>query len=72
MLVGKKMRLHTVPVFLAVVGGLSLFGASGLVLGPLILALTDAILEVWRRRTAHGQPAEAATAPVAQPFGTVG
>lgn len=62
MLVGKKMRLHTVPVFLAIVGGLSLFGAAGLVLGPLILALTDAILEIWRRRTAHGRPAEAATA----------
>lgn len=61
MLVGKKMRLHTVPVFLAIVGGLSLFGAAGLILGPVILALTDAILEIWRRRTAHGQPAEAAT-----------
>lgn len=59
MLVGKKMRLHTVPVFLAIVGGLSLFGAAGLILGPVILALTDAILEIWRRRTAHGQPAEA-------------
>ena len=68
MLVGKKMRLHTVPVFLAIVGGLSLFGAAGLILGPVILALTDAILEIWRRRTAQGRPAEAGTAEQAQPL----
>jgi predicted PurR-regulated permease PerM len=40
---------------------LAVFGAVGLVLGPLILALTDAILQIWRHRTAHGKPAEAAT-----------
>jgi len=61
-LVGKRLRLHTVPVFFAIVGGLAVFGAAGLVLGPVVLALTDAILEIWRRRTAHGRPAEAATA----------
>ena len=57
-LVGKRLRLHTVPVFFAIVGGLAIFGAAALVLGPVILALTDAILEIWRRRTAHGRPAE--------------
>ena len=61
-LVGKRLRLHTVPVFFAIVGGLALFGAAGLILGPLVLALTDAVLEIWRRRTAHGRPAEAAVA----------
>jgi predicted PurR-regulated permease PerM len=61
-LVGKKLRLHTVPVFFAIVGGLAVFGAAGLIIGPVILALTDAILEIWRRRTADGKPAEAATA----------
>jgi predicted PurR-regulated permease PerM len=59
-LVGKRLRLHTVPVFFSIVGGLAVFGAVGLVLGPLILALTDAILQIWRHRTAHGKPAEAA------------
>ena len=60
-LVGKRMRLHTLPVFIAIVGGLALFGAAGLILGPLVLALTDAILEIWRRRTAAGRTAESAT-----------
>jgi predicted PurR-regulated permease PerM len=61
MLVGKRLRLHTVPVFFSIVGGLAVFGAVGLILGPVILALTDAILQIWRHRTAAGKPAEAAT-----------
>lgn len=60
-IVGKRLRLHTAPVFFSIVGGLAVFGAVGLVLGPIILALTDAILQIWRRRTAHGKPAEAGT-----------
>jgi predicted PurR-regulated permease PerM len=55
-LVGKRMRLHTVPVFIAIVGGLAVFGASGLVLGPVILALTDAALDLWRCRMAGAGP----------------
>lgn len=58
-LVGKRLRLHTVPVFIGIVGGLMLFGASGLVLGPVVVALTDAVLNIWRCRTAHGQTADA-------------
>lgn len=64
-LVGKKLRLHTVPVFFSILGGLAVFGASGLILGPVILALTDAIVEIWRRRTADGRAAE--SAPVSEP-----
>lgn len=60
-LVGNRLRLHTVPVFFAIVGGLAIFGASGLIIGPVALALTDAVLEIWRCRTADGQPAEAAS-----------
>lgn len=52
LLVGKRIRLHIVPVFIALVGGVMIFGGSGLILGPLIFALTVALLEVWRKRTA--------------------
>lgn len=51
-LVGREIRLHTLPVFLSVLGGLIVFGASGLVLGPVILAGTIAMLDILRRRTA--------------------
>ncbi len=55
MLVGKEVEMHTVPVFLAIGGGLICFGVSGLVLGPAILALTIALLEVIKTRTEHGR-----------------
>jgi predicted PurR-regulated permease PerM len=56
--VGKRLRLHTLPVFIAIVGGLSVFGTAGVVLGPLVLALLMAIIEVWKQRTRAGQSAE--------------
>lgn len=56
-LVGREIRLHTLPVFLSVIGGLIVFGASGLVLGPVILAGTIAMLDILRRRTARSRSA---------------
>jgi len=53
-IVGKRMRFHTLVVFIAIVGGLALFGASGIVLGPVVLAVANALLDIWRRRTANG------------------
>jgi predicted PurR-regulated permease PerM len=53
-LVKGRLRMHTVPVFISVLGGLFAFGATGVVLGPLILAVAIALLEIWRRRMADG------------------
>jgi predicted PurR-regulated permease PerM len=58
MLVGKETRLHTVPVFIAIIGGLFVFGAPGVVVGPVIFAVTLACLDVLRRRTAGNRSAE--------------
>jgi predicted PurR-regulated permease PerM len=49
-LVGDRLRLHTIPAFISIVGGVILFGASGLILGPLVVTLTVFALEVWRVR----------------------
>jgi predicted PurR-regulated permease PerM len=49
-LVGSRLKQHTVLAFLSVVGGLLVFGASGLILGPLVLTLTLVLLEVWAKR----------------------
>lgn len=57
-LVGDRVRLHTLLVFFSVVGGLMLFGAAGLVLGPAAVVVTEALIEVWRRRTGGGRAAE--------------
>lgn len=50
-LAGNRMRLHQVPALLAFLGGLAVFGASGMILGPAILAVTVAVLDVWHQRS---------------------
>lgn len=49
--VGNRLKLHTVLVFISVVGGLVWFGPGGLILGPLVLTVTIALLEIWSNRT---------------------
>ncbi len=53
-LVGKRLMLHTVPSFIAVAGGLVLFGPHGIVLGPVIVAGSQTLLEIWRKRAIAG------------------
>lgn len=69
-LAGDRMRLHEVPALLAFLGGIAVFGASGVILGPGILAVTVAVLEVWHYRAAgeevpapNEEPAPAAARP---------
>lgn len=62
-LVGGRLKLHTLLVFFAILGGISLFGASGMVLGPLVLSSADALLDIWTRRTAFGGTIEKAVEP---------
>ena len=50
-LVGNRLKLHTVLVFIAVVGGLILFGPAGLILGPVVLTVTMVLLEICNERT---------------------
>lgn len=57
-LVGERLRLHTVLVFFAIVGGLFVFGPSGIVLGPVVLAVTLVLLDFWNRRTLGGRAAD--------------
>ncbi len=52
-LLRNRLHMHTIPVFIAAVGGLFAFGATGIVLGPLLLALGFALLEVWKHRMAR-------------------
>lgn len=54
-LVGSRLRLHTVPIFLAMIGGIWFFGVTGLLLGPILFNLTASLLDIWRSR-ARGEP----------------
>jgi predicted PurR-regulated permease PerM len=53
-LVGNRLKLHTVLAFLSIVGGLLLFGAAGFILGPVILTVTMVLLESWTSRGRSG------------------
>ena len=56
--IGNRLKLHTVPSFIAVVGGIILFGPSGLLLGPVAVATTLVLLEVWRVPVMDPSPTE--------------
>lgn len=55
-LVGHRLRLHTVPAFISMIGGLFLFGPSGFILGPLVVTVTLLMLEIWKERSDEGTP----------------
>jgi len=51
-LVGNRLKLHTLLAFISVVGGLLFFGPAGIILGPIALTVTTALLEIWSGRAA--------------------
>lgn len=53
-LVGRRARLHELLIFFGVLGGLDVFGVLGLVLGPVLVAVTIAVIEMLRH--AHRPP----------------
>jgi predicted PurR-regulated permease PerM len=68
-LAGGRLRLHPVPVLLSFVGGLVVFGVSGMVIGPVILAVTMGLLDVWKMRfgTAEAETRESIANANSQP-----
>lgn len=48
-LIGKRARIHPAIVLVGVVGGIPVFGPIGIVVGPLVLAVLLAVVEVLRR-----------------------
>jgi predicted PurR-regulated permease PerM len=72
-LCGSRMTLHPLLVFLSMFGGLAVFGAMGLLVGPLIAAIFMSMVRIYRRDFLHSgepaqqqQPAPVAEAPTAQ------
>jgi predicted PurR-regulated permease PerM len=60
-LVNHRVRVPSVSIFVALLGGLLLFGWSGLVLGPVILTVTIVLLEICAKRI--GEPSVAVPIP---------
>ena len=55
-LVGRRASLHELLIFFAVLGGIQLFGMLGLVLGPVMVAITLALIEMAREAGLHPPP----------------
>ena len=53
-LVKDRLKVSSLSIFVSLVGGLVLFGWTGLVLGPVILTITSALLEICAKR--FGEP----------------
>jgi predicted PurR-regulated permease PerM len=56
MLVGSRMKLHTILTFCATVGGVIAFGPSGIIVGPVVMTIMIFLLNAWKSR-AVDQPA---------------
>lgn len=58
LLAASRARVQTLTVFIGVLGGLSVFGVIGVILGPLVIALAIALLRfmVEQRETYHASP----------------
>jgi predicted PurR-regulated permease PerM len=50
-LVGEKIGLHPLVLFVAFVGGLVVFGPAGLIIGPCLMSLAAGLAEIWRARS---------------------
>jgi predicted PurR-regulated permease PerM len=57
-----RLRVPPISIFVSLVGGLLLFGWSGLVLGPVIITVTSALLEICAKR--FGEPQLEVQSPV--------
>jgi predicted PurR-regulated permease PerM len=52
-IVGNRMKLHSAVAFMATVGGLIVFGPSGFILGPVVIAVVLAVRDILRGRAAQ-------------------
>ena len=53
-LVGTTLRLHTLLMFFAFLGGVVAFGPAGFVLGPVIVAIIVAVIEIQQSKIPLG------------------
>lgn len=57
-LIRNQTRLHELFVFFSVLGGISVFGLLGIVLGPVVLAITLGLLQTFQSRDAAQLPVD--------------
>jgi predicted PurR-regulated permease PerM len=69
-LVRNQIRLHTLVVFFSTLGGLSVFGLLGFVIGPIVATLALTLIEVvseYYTRLEVKEPSEQTEISIAEP-----
>ncbi|MBI2060515.1 MAG: AI-2E family transporter [Nitrospirae bacterium] len=61
MIIGGRARIPTLLLFFSILGGLKLFGFTGILLGPSILAVFLSLLDIYRRE--YQAPGDSAKSP---------
>lgn len=51
-LVGSQVKMHTLVVFLSIIGGLNVFGVLGIIYGPLIITAFLTMADIYRKNYA--------------------
>ncbi len=52
-LIGDRAGVHPILVLLGVLGGLALIGFVGFIIGPLVLAMLNALIEIYEKEKAE-------------------
>jgi len=47
-MVSRRINIHELIILLSVLGGIALFGPIGFVMGPLVLSLLVALLDIYK------------------------
>jgi len=55
-LIGKRVELPLFALFFALLGGISVWGAKGVIIGPLLVAIAPVLLEIYRERYLRRTP----------------
>lgn len=50
MFVGGRLRQHPVTVLVSLLGGVWMFGVSGLIVGPVLFSVAESLIAIWRLR----------------------
>ena len=64
-IVGRSSNVHPAVVFLGTLGGIAAFGATGFIIGPLIVSMVGPVLAEWavERKTVAAEPESPPSAP---------
>jgi predicted PurR-regulated permease PerM len=50
-LIGGHLRSHTAIILITILGGITVFGPLGIILGPVIFTIASTLLDIWHART---------------------